>query len=820
MNGTHAPGTNGTAASANGTAATPNGTAAATQGAAGVKAAMPAPKSAFGAAFRSSQGGLRQVLRAVEAAPTGERLAITGGALVTDDGQGLAQALVEALGARGVAARVGDDPSIDAGLVVCLHGLRAAPTPAAATAAHRDALAIARGVAPRFAKTGGVFVTVQETGGDFGVGGRVGDQGWLGGLTGLVKTAAVEWPLATCKAIDLARGDQTPEALAERLADEILQGGPDLEVGLPLDGRRVVLELASEAAEAVSYAPWVTTKSVVLASGGARGVTAAALEALAKACQPRIVLLGRSPLVDEPEAVRGLKDGPEMKRALLEAAKAEGRPLTPADLGRQVAQILAAREVRDTLRALRRAGSEALYLEIDVRDANALKAGLGPIREAWGPITGLVHGAGVLADKLIADLAPEQFDKVFETKVDGLRALLAATNDDPLTMICMFSSIAARTGNQGQAAYAMANEVLNKVAQAEAARRGRACLVKSLNWGPWAGGMVTPELKAHFEKQGVPLIPLELGGQMLVDELRQAEPGDVEVVLGGPSEPGDVERSLNLPVALDVRSHPQMDGHRIQDSPVLPAVQVLDWFVGAAVDARPDLAFAALKDLKVLKGVPLERYQVGGDRFTVRCTEAGQALLTEIGMELRSEEGTSHYKGTAVLTDPANRLAPLPALPPLELEPSPWSDDELYGALLFHGGPFRVIRSVEGVSRDGMAAVIAGLRAMGWPEGTYQTDVAALDGGLQIARLWGYHMANRPSLPTAIGEFRRYVAGPADGPLRVDLRGRAVNKHRTLSDIRFTTLDGTVIADMRGVEMHFLPERKPAVASAAADERA
>ena len=81
----------------------------------------------------------------------------------------------------------------------------------------------------------------------------------------------------------------------------------------------------------------------------------------------------------------------------------------------------------------------------------------------------------------------------------------------------------------------------------------------------------------------------------------------------------------------------------------------------------------------------------------------------------------------------------------------------------------RVIRTVEGVSRDGMSAVIAGLNAMGWPQAGHQTDVAALDGGLQIARLWGYHMASRPSLPTAIGEFRRYVAGAVDGDLTVDL---------------------------------------------------
>ena len=27
------------------------------------------------------------------------------------------------------------------------------------------------------------------------------------------------------------------------------------------------------------------------------------------------------------------------------------------------------------------------------------------------------------------------------------------------------------------------------------------CTVRSLGWGPWDGGMVTPGLKAHFEAQ-------------------------------------------------------------------------------------------------------------------------------------------------------------------------------------------------------------------------------------------------------------------------------------------------------------------------------
>ena len=138
-----------------------------------------------------------------------------------------------------------------------------------------------------------------------------------------------------------------------------------------------------------------------------------------------------------------------------------------------------------------------------------------------------------MADKLIVDKTPAQFDRVFDTKVVGLRNLLAATSDDPLKVLCLFSSVAARTGNVGQADYAMANEVLNKVAISERARRGDRCVVKSLGWGPWEGGMVTPALKRHFESLGVELIGLDIGARMLVDELASPQVDHVEVVLGG-----------------------------------------------------------------------------------------------------------------------------------------------------------------------------------------------------------------------------------------------------------------------------------------------
>ena len=60
----------------------------------------------------------------------------------------------------------------------------------------------------------------------------------------------------------------------------------------------------------------------------------------------------------------------------------------------------------------------------------------------------------------------------------------------------------------------MANEVLNKAAHKLAAQLPR-CRVRALDFGPWDGGMVTPQLKAMFKSQGVEIIPYDEGSEIV-----------------------------------------------------------------------------------------------------------------------------------------------------------------------------------------------------------------------------------------------------------------------------------------------------------------
>jgi hypothetical protein len=270
-------------------------------------------------------------------------------------------------------------------------------------------------------------------------------------------------------------------------------------------------------------------------------------------------------------------------------------------------------------------------------------------------------------------------------------------------------------------------------------------------------------------------------------------------------------------------TYPYLDSHRVQDAPVVPVAMVLEWFARAASAARPDLVFAACRELKVLKGIRLDQFSNGGEALHLVWRETANGSGAEVALELRSRDGSLCYSASVDMVEP-DRSADMASgvsfspLEPGELETAPWSAAEVYGGLLFHGPDFQVIRSLEGMAAEGCQAVLAGTQELGWNGGPWSTDAAALDGGLQLAILWGIHRTGKHSLPTSVGTFVRHRRELSAGPIRCALRGRSVGDHRTVSDLTFAADDGSLVAELRGVEMHMLPEagssEEPAVASA------
>jgi Polyketide synthase modules and related proteins len=747
----------------------------------------------------------RFALRAVAAPALGlatPGLVAARNLVVTDDGVGVGAALIEKLGARGAKARLVHEIPADADAVIFLGGLRAARSTEDVVAVNREVLRAARAVAARFAKEGGTFVTVQDTGGDFGLSGC--ERAWLAGPAALARTAAIEWPSAHVRAIDVGRVGRSPDEVAAALCAELLSGGVEREVGLPAEGTRVVLQTVAAPLPALSALP-LDSQSVVVVSGGGRGVTAACAIDLARAARCRFLLLGRTSIEDEPACCRGVEADAELKRVLLADAKGRGETVSPAKLGSRVAAVLAVREIRRTLQAIGSAGGEARYVSVDVSDAGAVAEAVAQARTRWGSITGVIHGAGALADKFIADKTDAQFAKVFRTKVVGLRALLDATVDDELGFLLLFSSVAAHSGNQGQADYAMANEVLNKVAALEQRRRGPRCVVRALGWGPWDGGMVDASVRARFAGMGVPLIPIETGARLMRDELCVA--GDAEVVIGG-AVPGHglAEPATPLKIEAEIvvdRAHCAfLDGHRVRGNVVVPVALVLEWFARAARACRPDLTLAACRDVQVLRGIRLGGFDAGAaEHFLLRARQLSNGHEATIAVELVGADGARHYAAICEMKE----RSPLPdrtLAAPADL--LPWSSVIYDGEVLFHGPAFQVIRSVDGIADGGLTATLDGVTARGWP-GSWQLDPALLDGGLQAAVLWAQRKLGAGSLPTAIASLHIYHPGPVAGTIRCVLAGREASHERAVSDAMFLASNGSVVAELRGIEVHALP---------------
>ncbi|MFD6194266.1 SDR family oxidoreductase [Streptomyces sp. NPDC060275] len=745
----------------------------------------------------------RLALRTVNAPAPGLEMAGLGDGPVSVIGgpPGTAALVAAKLTGRGVRAQAATGVREDTGAVVYLGGLADIGSPQEAGPILREAFRTARSAAPRMEATGGAFVTVQDTGGDFGLDGREPGRAWLGGLAALTRTAAQEWPGASVKAIDCERGGRDAEAVAEAIVEELLAGGPAPQAGLRADGTRLVPWAVEAPVEPGTAATGIGPQSVIVATGGARGVTAAALTDLARTHRPRIALLGRTELVTEPAGASAALDEAALVR-LLGEQRTEGTG--PAEISARAREILAARQVRATIAELEAAGSPVRYLPVDVRDDVALAAALRGVREMWGPVTGIVHGAGVLADQRISDKTDEQFDRVVSTKVDGLRALLAATADDPVEVICLFSSVAGIFGNAGQCDYAMANGVLDHVASAERATRS-ACRVRSIAWGPWRGGMVTPALAEHFGRSGIELIPLAGGAAAFTAELDAAAP-DCRVVLVAGDADAPSDRAGDPPTAhlrITSATHPYLADHRVADDPVLPLAMALDWFTGAAGAWRPTSGGPVLRDVRVLDKVTLPELAHGGHRFTLHGRRRLIGPPTGLEAELRDADGAPHFR--AVLDFEAA---------PSEQEPwdGPGDGDgtghplPYDGRTLFHGPRFQALRALRGVAAEGAEATVVGVSELGWGDAHWQTDPAAVDGALQLALVWADHALGSASLPMAVAECRVHRRGPAEDTLRCVVRARKVHDTGARCDVALFDPDGTLRVELLGVELVRRPD--------------
>ena len=399
-------------------------------------------------------------------------------------------------------------------------------------------------------RAGGRVLLVSGLGGAFGREASCGTELRIaGGGPALAKTLCEEWPEIVAKAIDLPR-DQNPRELARLLFAELAVGGGRIEVGYPA-GRRTIFctEAAEIAVASVVPRDALPDGAVVLATGGARGITAEVLRPLARP-GTTLVLVGRSPLPEsEDPAFAELTTDAALRAHLIAQVRASGAAAQPREIELRIRNILHQREVRANIAELRSAGANVVYNVADVRNAAAATDAVRSVYDLYGRLDGVIHGAGLIEDKWIVDKDAESWLRVVETKALSAFIIASALNPRTLRFFVMFGSVAGRYGNSGQSDYGVANELLNRLAWQLRALWPQTVKLAVLNWGPWAGtrygrGMVSAEMERKFTAKGIDLIEPDGGALACRDEILYGPIEDVEIVIGkGPWEQVELRQS-------------------------------------------------------------------------------------------------------------------------------------------------------------------------------------------------------------------------------------------------------------------------------------
>ncbi len=335
-----------------------------------------------------------------------------------------------------------------------------------------------------------------------------------GGIAGLVKTLAREWPAVRSRVVDFSAADPI-ETVAGRLASEVFASDGWAEVGYDQD-RRIRLRTVESPLEHAASTLELKPGEPVLISGGARGITALAAAELARLWRPTLLIVGTTPLPGDGESRRhaglerrGRDQGRTARPAAPPGATRQSRPKSR----RPTRPCAAPGRFARTWRACGRPARPSRMPRPTCATRGALARVLDGWRARHGEVVGLIHGAGLIKDKLIRHKSVESFDRVLETKLDGALNLIRLVRGDALKFTALFSSIAGRFGNVGQSDYAAANEILNKLAHWLDRRwPGR---VVSLIWGPWSGVGMVSQLESHLGSRGLGMISPESGGSLL-----------------------------------------------------------------------------------------------------------------------------------------------------------------------------------------------------------------------------------------------------------------------------------------------------------------
>ncbi len=679
-------------------------------------------------------------------------------------------------------------------------------------------------------------------GGDFGLSGQpTSPEG--GALCGLLKSlfiedSRLEHSEGQFKIID-APLDEPHETLVEAVLQELAADDPHLEVGWSR-GRRTIVRSIAEPVESLPHraerpsGAWIVT-------GGARGITAAAAEELARRFGVKLHLIGRSP-VPRPDAL--WRDAAperlaEIKAQIVREAVAEGRPVDAAWEG-----VRADLEIDQTLKRFAASGIQATYHCCDLADWPKLSAILNQIRRTDGAIEGIVHGAGYGKSGRFDTRPLESIERTLAGKLDGAVALMALTWRDPIKYWIGFGSLSGRFGGNGLGDYAAANDMLAKLIDWYRAQRPdcRACCFHWQSWNEVGMAMLGDSaagtkniLKMEFlsPREGIEHFCREIEAGLPTGEVLVTD-GFFERIfhpLTAPRLDSEMSSITDFPLASSlplIVSHRSCDGefgsiatlafnpaadpflldHRFRGKPFLPAVVAMEAMAEAtAIGAGKPVT--GLRDVQFVTGLRFPTDKIVPARV-LTAPEAGGAIECRLVSDFVNRAGVTlqksrlHVRCLADTAGVSDSGAPFISKPPIDWRIFRYPTD----SPMLHGPTLQGLTAMtfEGTRAWGRATALP-LSALGGVHraAAWSTPAVVLDAAFYVCGLYVWlNIEPSASLPTEIAEIRFGRLSRDNESCLVEADFRGIEGRFAKFDFLVQGDDGATIAHVVGYRCQLL----------------
>jgi NAD(P)-dependent dehydrogenase (short-subunit alcohol dehydrogenase family) len=393
-------------------------------------------------------------------------------------------------------------------------------------------------------------------------------------FSGLVKAMMIELP--SCRSLGVFTDSKEPREAVWQAERE--SGAVHL---LPVVALRGAVRLTPRVTEAPGDLPAegmmrFGPDAVVVAFGGARGITAETMKAIARHMRPKVYLVGTTKLVesDFDAADCGDEEFARRRPHYIREQKALDPTLSMPQINKAFDRLINAREARRNLDEMKQhCGADRVhYLCADVLDAASVQGAVAEILAREAQVDLVVNAAGLSRTASVPVKSFADFLAVRDIKVRGYWNLRAAFGDRQPFAWCNFGSFIGLTGQSGETDYASGNDFLNT--QAAYHRGALGADEFTMGWTLWrsVGMGSNPVTRAFLEKSGLfTSMPTQEGIHHFLREINLVERDAATVYLG------DAERSAiiaHLPAFFEaptptapIAAAPSREGKRRDPSP-------------------------------------------------------------------------------------------------------------------------------------------------------------------------------------------------------------------------------------------------------------